>query len=49
MADIKECTVTGHVANETERAEMAISAAVTECAEIWNLLYIDRCNGMNYV
>ena len=29
MAYITECTVKGHVANETEREEMAINAAVT--------------------
>ena len=34
MADVPECTVKGLLANETERAVMATSAAVTQCAAI---------------
>ena len=42
MADVPECTVKGLLADETERAVMASSAAVTQCAAIWNLLLMQR-------
>ena len=38
MADVTECTVKRLVPNETGRAVMAITAVVTQCVAIWNLL-----------
>ena len=38
MSDVTECTVKELAANETEREVMAISAAVAQCAAVWNLL-----------
>ena len=38
MAVVTKCTVKELVANETERAVMAINAAVTQCGAIWNFL-----------
>ena len=40
MADVTKCTMKGLVANETEKAVIAINAVVTQCAAIWNLLLI---------
>ena len=42
MADVTECTVKGLVANETERAVMAISAAGTQYVTVWNLLLMQQ-------
>ena len=42
MAVVTECTVKGLVANEIERAVMAIGAAVTQCGAIWNFLLMQQ-------
>ena len=42
MAVFTECTVKGLVSNETDRAVMAISVAVTQCGAIWNFLLMQQ-------
>ena len=35
---VEECALEGNTTHETERAVMAINAAVTQCGAIWNFL-----------